>query len=607
MPAFRRGALTASVFLCVPFLPGATRASAPQSDPLSEVVVTATRSPEPLSRLAVPVNVITRADIETAQAGDITDLLVSQPGVEIAHSGGPAQPASLFLRGTDSNHTAVLVDGVRINPGTIGGASLQAILPESIERIEVVRGPRSTLYGSDAIGGVINILTRAGAARGASAYAAIGGYGTRTLAVDGGADLGSGLGVGGSIVQRDSDGFPPRTASPSGGSYRDTVGNLQLRADPTEALTLRASGWRSAGRVHYDNFGSAASQDVSTGSYALSADWQPLATASYRVALDRAEDLLDQVEVSDYAHTRRDTLELQGNWRVAGSQQFSAGALLAREHTAALSFGTLFDVRTDMRQFFVQDQWQSGPHSLLLAWGHAQHQSFGAHDTWNAEYQRQLGAVRIRAAAGTGFHAPDATDRFGFGGNPTLRPESSRALNVGLVWEASAMQRLEVDLFENRIDDLVTYVITDFVTFDGRNANTARARIRGLEAAWRLQHGGLTLRASGTWQDPRDLSDGSLLLRRSRQHFALDAQYRHAMWSIGGALLVTGPRQDAGFPSSVTLPGYAVLAVSGEWRISASWIVQARIDNALDRGYEEIRGYATSRRAMRLATRFRFH
>ena len=135
--------------------------AASPSTNLDEVVITATRTREPVAQLAVPVIVITRAAIEDALAGDAADLIAALPGIEIARTGGPGQPATIFMRGTESNHTAMLIDGVRINPGTIGGAAIQNILPESIERIEIVKGARSTLYGTDAIGGVINVITRA--------------------------------------------------------------------------------------------------------------------------------------------------------------------------------------------------------------------------------------------------------------------------------------------------------------------------------------------------------------------------------------------------------------------------------------------------------------
>jgi outer membrane cobalamin receptor len=161
---------------------GSLVAQAADSTSVGEVVITATRTATPVDELAVPVIVITRAEIERSLAGDVASLLAGRPGLEIARTGGPGQPAAIFLRGTDSDHTTVLIDGVRINPGTIGGAALQNIQPESIERIEIIKGARASLYGTDAIGGVINIITRAGAAQGASLYAAAGRYGTQVVA-----------------------------------------------------------------------------------------------------------------------------------------------------------------------------------------------------------------------------------------------------------------------------------------------------------------------------------------------------------------------------------------------------------------------------------------
>jgi vitamin B12 transporter len=607
MPFNLRGAVLASLSLaaCAQLHCAATLAAG--AEPLSEVVITATRTATGPSQLAVPVIVITRREIEDALASDVTGLLASRPGLEIARSGGAGQPASLFMRGTESNHTAVLVDGVRINPGTIGGAALQNVLPESVERIEIVKGPRSALYGSDAIGGVVNIITRAGAARGANLFTSAGHYGTSSAAADGGIALGERAGLGGSITWRDSDGFAPRAASKSRGAFRDAVGNLQIQARPSDALALRASGWRSAGRVYYDDFGSQGIEDFATASYAASADWQAADSASYRAALNRAEDLIDLKQSPDYAHTRRDGLELQGNWLVAGGHRLSAGALLSDERTAALSFGTRFDVATRAQQYFLQDQLQRGAHSLLLAGGHAQHQTFGGHDTWNAEYAAHVGAWRLRAAAGTGFHAPDSTDRFGFGGNPSLQPETSRQFDLGVDWQPDASQQIQVDAFDNHIDNLVDYVVTNFVTFAGRNQNVARTRIRGVEATYQLSLQAWTLRAGGSWQDPRNLTDGKQLLRRARQNFSLASQYRLASLSVGGELLYVGRRLDAGFPSSVALPGHALLALTAHYDITRDWSLQLRVDNALDRRYQEINGYNTARRGVTLATRLRLH
>src|SRR5258706_2045399 len=250
-----------------------TPATAADADSGGEIVVSATRSRTDSDELAVPVIVITRAEIERSLAGDVAELLAGHSGVEIARTGGPGQPASIFLSGTDSDHTTVLLDGVRINPGTIGGAALQNIQPESIERIEIIKGARSSLYGTDAIGGVVNIITRAGAASGASVYGSVGRYGTTVLAAAAGGTLSARLAAGGSLVYQRSDGFPPRPDASDPGDYNNTSANAQLRFAASEALSLRAQLWRAEGKSAYSDFGSAASENFLDASYAAGADW----------------------------------------------------------------------------------------------------------------------------------------------------------------------------------------------------------------------------------------------------------------------------------------------------------------------------------------------
>ena len=135
-------------------------ARASDISPADTIIVTATRTEIPLDQATVPVSVITREDIELSMATDLAELLRFEAGIDIGRNGGPGQATSIFLRGTESNHTLLLIDGVRMNPGTIGGAAIQHISPEVIERVEIVKGARSALFGTDAIGGVINIITR---------------------------------------------------------------------------------------------------------------------------------------------------------------------------------------------------------------------------------------------------------------------------------------------------------------------------------------------------------------------------------------------------------------------------------------------------------------
>ena len=569
-----------------------------------EVVITATRTATPVDELAVPVIVLTRPDIEQALASDLGGLLAGLSGVEIARNGGPGQPASLFLRGTNSDQTAVLVDGVRINPGTSGGAQIMNIQPESIERIEIVKGARSSLYGTDAIGGVINIITRAGAQPGASLYAAEGRYGTQVYAADASGMLTDRLGAGGSFAFQRSDGFPPVAGASDPGGYLNHSANALLHYAASDALTLRAQAWRADGQSDYSEFGPA-SENFLNASYAVGADWHDAPGRSAHLTLSQVTDDVNQRQVPDFDHTMRDALDAQFSARAWDIHEFTIGAVTASEHTQSLSFGLPFDVRTHTLLAYAQDQLRSGANDLLLALGYNRHDAFGEHTTWNAEYGRQLGdALRATAALGTAFHAPGSADLYGFGGNPALHPEVSRQGELGLRWQPTGSQDLRLSAFENRIDELIDFVLVDPVNFLYVARNVERARIRGAEAEYEWRSAAWRLHGAYALQDPRDLSTDAELLRRARHNLALGAQYAAGPLSASADLLLVGPRMDYGFPDPVPLGGYTLLNLGVGFELAPGWTVQARLDNALDRRYELASGYSTSRRSLTLAMRY---
>jgi len=568
-----------------------------------EVVVTATRTPTDSGELAVPVIVITRAEIERSLAGDVAALLAGHSGVEIARSGGPGQPASIFLSGTDSDHTTVLLDGVRINPGTLGGAALQNIQPESIERIEIIKGARSSLYGSDAIGGVVNIITRAGAASGASVYGSVGRYGTTVLAADAGGNLGDRLAAGAGLVNQHSDGFPPRRDASDPGGYDNTSANAQLRYAASDSLGLRAQLWRAEGKSAYSDFGTAASENFLDASYAITADWNGAAGRNAHATLSRVTADVNQRSSPDFDRTVRDALDAQFGWRALDAHQLTVGAVASNEHAQSLSFGLPFDVHTHNLLAYVQDQLHSGANDLLLALGYTHHETFGSRGTGNLEYVRSVTpALRATLAFGTAFHAPDSTDRFGFGGNPELQPERSRQGQLGLRWMPGPAQELRLSAFENRVDGLIQYVLIDPVNFIYQAQNVESARIRGAEAEYRWHDGPWQLRGSYSIQDPRNLTTGEMLLRRARHNALASAVYETGRFGADTELQLAGPRMDFG---SVPLGGYTLLSVGCRYELAPGWSVQLRVDNALDRHYELASGYNTPGRALTLAMRYR--
>ena len=584
---------------------GEATATATEVTPVSEVVITATRTATTVDELAVPVIVITREQIEREQATDLAGLLVGHGGVEISRAGGPGQPAAIFLRGSESDHTTVLIDGVRINPGTLGGAPLQNIQPESIERIEIVKGARSSLYGTDAIGGVINIITRAGAAPGASLYASTGRYDTQVLAGDASGMLGEHFGAGASYAYQRSDGFPPLAGSDAPGDYNNQTLNAQLRYIANDALTFRGQVWRASGKSAYSEFGAPAQEDFLDDSYALGADWQGSAGQHGKLTASRVTADVDQRETPDFDSTRRDALDAQYSWQALPNQQVTVGAVVADEHTQSLSFGLPYDVHTHSQLAFAQDQVHSGSNDLLAALGYSHYDTFGSHTTWNLEAGHTFNpAWRATLALGTAFHAPDSTDLYGYGGNTQLQPEVSRQGQLGLQWQPTKNQDVRLSVYQNDIDDLIDYVLIDPANFIYKTENVEKARIRGAELDYEWNSTAWHVYGNYTLQDPQNLTTNQQLLRRSHQNLNLGAQYEYGPFYLTGELQLVGPHTDfVGFNLG-TVGGYTLVNLGVGYQIADQLALQLRLDNALDRDYQLAGGYNTAGRSFTLALRF---
>src|SRR3569833_2369897 len=353
------------------------------------VIVTATRTAQIADQALAPVIVIDRATIERSAAVDVADLLRFHAGIDIGRNGGPGQATSMFIRGTDSNHALVMIDGVKINPGTIGGAALQNISPEMIDHIEIVKGPRSSLYGSEAIGGVVNVITRRGGADGAQGNFAVGAgsYGTRTFSV--GTHYGSDqLRVSFDANGFGTDGFPTRVDSDIANNQNHNNNSTYL-GDRAGPLDWERGRWQAKGNTEYLSFFlSPLEQDFTNSATALTLKAAPRDARTSTLRIGSVVDEVNQNQSSDYSEAHR-------------------------------------------RQFDWQNDVQLDAHHLLLAARHTDHESFGGYTSWDAEYGYQLTAsTRVTAAVGTAFRAPDATDRFGFGGNPALKPETARSAHA---------------------------------------------------------------------------------------------------------------------------------------------------------------------------------
>ena len=575
------------------------------SPALEPVVVTATRTETPAKDVLASVDVIGADTLLRQPAADLGDVLRFVPGVEITRLGGPGQQTSIFLRGTESNHVLVLMDGLRLNPGTIGTAAIQNIAPEFVERVEVVKGPRSTLYGSDAIGGVVNVITRQ-AEDGVRVQAGYGSFDTQTASLS--------AGFGGeraafefAAAREDSAGFPTRIGSTQDRGYENTSFTAAAHAE-AGPMTLGFRAWHAAGTSEYsDFFVTPVDQDFENSAVALTAAFAPTTAWSSRLMLGHAVDDLAQNQSADFLDTKRNTVDWQNDFAVSGRHTVTAGLLWQDEEADALSFGAPYAADTTTAQAYLQDQARFGAFHALAGVAYTDHETFGGHATWNAEFGYETGTGgMLVASAGTGFRAPDATDLYGFGGNPALDPEESTSYELGYRQTIGERQSVSLSAFRNDIDDLIEFFVTDPDTFEGENRNVAGARIDGVEAAWRYDDETWSASVAATWQDPHDRATGERLLRRARENYTAALARRFGPHEVAVDVLYAGERRDVGFPAPLVMPAYWIANLSARVALGERFTLLLRAENLFDEDYVLAGGYNSMGQSFFGALRYAF-
>lgn len=556
---------------------------------MESIIVTATRTEMVVGDAIVPVTVITRQQIEQSLAADLAEILRFEAGLDLGRNGGPGQSTSIFMRGTESNHTLVMVDGVRINPGTIGGAAIQNIAPEVIERIEIVKGPRSALFGSDAIGGVINIITRRPQGNSTDARLGVGSFGTRSGFLSSGQQFQNGE-LSASVNWQQTDGFSPLVASDIDRGYENLSINLS-GARNVGAATVTLRHWQAAGTMEYlDFFQAPVDQDYRNASTALEIS-TPIGERSYnKLITSYVVDDIRQNQAEDFVESERLSLDWQHSLEV-GKHTLVGGLYVMNEKAATLSFGSGFAESTNVNALFLEDQWVLDKNRLLLAARLTDHESFGNEVTWNAEFAHRFNDVwKITSGIGHAFRAPDATDRFGFGGNPDLLPEIADEQQLGLHFQPTDKHSFELAWYRNNIHDLIDF---DWAIFELRNIN--EAKIRGAQLTYEFSGQGFSLRADAVKQSAENAADGSRLLRRAENSVSLKLIKNIGQHRIGLSILANGDREDFG---GVRMPGYALTNLTARFQIAARWTLNTRIQNVLNVDYETAAGFNMEKRSM---------
>lgn len=596
--SIRRGmGLGIGICLC------ATAVAAPSTVPT--IVITASRTATTLDRVPASVSVIEREDIAQKQSNDVGELLRGTTGIDIGRNGGPGQVTSMFLRGAESDHTLVLLEGVPINPGTIGNAAIQNIDPRLVERVEIVRGPLSTLYGSAAIGGVVNIVTRSEPAQGTSGHFGVQAGRYHTVSMNTGLAMADGptsfsLGM----SHQESRGFPAQAGDTFDSGYRNNslTAGFGHRFGP-HRLRLQAFG--TSGTTEYSAFGAALDQDFENSALSVTLDSAVREDWDSHLTFSRSTDFIDQNQANflgdlDYAHTTRHRLDWQNDYRWMSGHTLVAGVTLERETTDALSFGAAFDEDRDNQALYLQNQFASGPHSAVAALRWSHYDGFGDHLTGNLGYGYQLSAAtRLHASLGTAYRAPSGTDLYGFGGNPDLDPETSRAIEFGVRHRLGPHANITATAYHTEIDDLIVYT-GSFPT--GRNENIAESSITGVELGYDYLRGPWQLQLGFDWKEPRDDSNDTWLPRRSRIAGKLAVRYSREDWDANLELQHQGERKDSLF-NNVELSAYTLVNTTLRWHLGRATTLEGRVENLFDTDYELAGGYNTPGRSLYLGLR----
>jgi vitamin B12 transporter len=591
---------------CV-FPAAAQTPSAPAVTVLPETVVTATRTPRPVGDVVADITIIDKETIERAGAAGLADVLARVPGIEFARNGGVGNSTSVFVRGGDSKHTIVLVDGVRIDSQSgSGGASWSSIPLSQIDRIEIVRGPSSAVYGSDAVAGVIQIFTKKGG--GVFSPSVSVGYGTFNtqkldMAVSGMADrFDYSLGVSGAS----SDGFnvrPISTENPDADGYLSNSANVRLGLNISPAQRLELTALQSRMDAQYDQgltLDYRAVNTFDTQSFQWGSKW----TDSYssRVSLSRGKDKAVQLPTQSINETAIESLLWFNEYRL-GRQSFTAG--LEQRDDAFQQYGAGgFNKSKSQTGAALGYVWSGEVHTVQLNGRNDTDSEFGRNSTYSAAYAYALTPQwRVSGSTSTSYRVPTLYQRFHpTYGVATLSPESGRSAEVGVKY-AKGTQEFGVVVYRNTVSNLLAFVSGTGsgcrVPLSGCYTNVGEAVYRGVTFSAQQTFGDVRTWGSLEVQEPKDNVSGKLLGRRASHHATLGMDTRLGAWTWGGDMVLSGSRYDS---SSVTntdvLPGYVLLNLSAQRSLGKEWTALVRLDNATDATYQLAKNYATSSRTL---------
>ncbi|WP_404474310.1 TonB-dependent receptor [Vreelandella venusta] len=567
-------------------LPMAVQAQSPSpsSDALNPVVVTAALAPRTANESLSSVTVIDEATLRRQDPVNITDLLRGQPGVDVSSNGSFGKNSSVYLRGTSNDASVLLIDGIRLRSATTGGAAWQHLEPRMFDRAEIVRGPRSSLYGADAMGGVIQLFTPEGEEEGPQPRISVGGgsFNTQRLSAGiSGREGGTRYSFSGSHLT--TDGQPVRRDGDDKG-YENTSALARVSHIFDNGAEAGVLALRAVGNTEFDGGESDIVQQVAGiyGEIPWSSSWRS------RVTLSESRDETVTPAYSSQFITKTQSVKLQNTLNV-DKHEFVIGIESVEDSVAGsdTGLGAFSEESRDNHAVFGQAIFDFNPVVMQASLRHDDNQAYGGETTGSLALGYDVSeAYTVRLSYGTAFRAPDFNELYYpdlgyYSGNPDLEPETSETIEVGLrgqfdrwFWDAA--------LYQTDIDNLIAG--------QGLQLNVPETRIRGAELAAGVEAGDWTLAAAVTYTDPENRLTGKRLQNRASQSLRLDVDRELGDWSVGGSWVAQNHRyRDA--QNQDRLSGYGLVNLRAGWQFAPLWSARVTLENALDQDYVTTRSF----------------